>query len=173
MAACLCCACAAGPTSSCAPCASSRPARACRQSAKRAARCRAERLASGSSSSMRPSCGPRASAPRKQAHADVDVDAELSTEALPPPRFAPPFRPVPTRTVVNAARSAIATGMGNAWRPVGFKHNAAAMSPRARLALHRQLSGDRDLARFAQLASDPIGAPVRRRRHHAVSTDVR
>jgi hypothetical protein len=107
----------------------------------------------------------------EQAHADVDVDAELSTEALPPPRFAPPFRPVPTRTVVNAARSAVATGMGRlaaCW----IQHNAAAMSPRARLALHRQLSGDRDLAPFAQLASDPIGAPLRRR-HRAVTADVR
>jgi hypothetical protein len=107
----------------------------------------------------------------EQAHADVDVDAELSTEPLPPPRFAPPFRPVPTRTVVNAARSAIATGMERlaaCW----IQHNAAAMSRRARLALHRQLSVDRDLAPLARLASDPIGAPVRRR-HHAVTTDVR
>jgi hypothetical protein len=105
------------------------------------------------------------------AHADVDVDAELSTEPLPPPRFAPPFRPMPTRTVVHAARSALATGMERlaaCW----IQHNAAAMSPRARLALHRQLSGDRDLAPFADLASDPVGAPLRRT-HHAVIAHVR
>ncbi|MDB4981250.1 MAG: hypothetical protein JWM82_2002 [Myxococcales bacterium] len=102
----------------------------------------------------------------EQTHADVDVDAEVSSEPLPPPRFAPPFRPMPTRTVVHAARSALATGMerlATCW----IQHNAAAMSPHARLTLHRQLSADRDLAPFAKLASDPVGAP-RRRAHHAV-----
>jgi hypothetical protein len=102
----------------------------------------------------------------EQAHAEMDIDAELSTEPLPPPRFAPPFRPMPTRTVVNAARSAVATGMERlaaCW----IQNNAAAMSSRARLALHRQLSGDHDLAPFAELARDPVGAPLRRT-HHVV-----